>query len=92
MSMQLSQFQRELIKSPRYAGSSLDLKPYYRKMPMPWELNITKVPNTIITCTGCNGAGFIAQRHRDGLGLITYETCPICSGTKQISNNPEGGR
>lgn len=89
--MPLTMQEKEFIKNPRYYGNRYTLAPQVRRMAMPWEMNITKVPNTIITCTGCNGNRFVLQEHTDRFGSMTKEKCPICNGKGVMSNRVEAG-
>lgn len=46
-----------------------------------WELNLTHVPNTIITCRVCRGTGIISSVNF-GRNTVNTTVCPECKGTK----------
>lgn len=90
--MPLSQFEKELLTSPRYIGNKYDIAPYIRRFAQPGQdYHLTSIQNTMITCTGCQGNKFILQQHTDRFGSITKEKCPICNGRGVMSNRKEAG-
>src|SRR5574341_246149 len=89
---QVTQFERDILKSPRLIGRYADIKPYVRQFAQPgMHYTLTQVPNTMITCTGCQGTKMVYINHTNG--LVTKEPCPICNKTGVMSNSkePEGG-
>ena len=85
-----TQFDRDILKSPRYVGSITDLAPQIRQFSQPGlHYTLTKQNNTTITCTHCQGHKFHYVNHING--LVTKEPCPICNRTGTISNKHEEG-
>lgn len=79
----LTQFERDLLKSPRYAGRSVDLQPYFREFPSfgsaGFQRTISSIKRPDKTCTHCAGGRLMLVQHYNG--LMTWEKCSICSGT-----------
>jgi hypothetical protein len=90
--LSLTPRERELLKNPRFFGTRQQLQPLVRQFAQPgYHYKLTSIPNTMITCTGCQGSRFVLQEHADRFGIMTKERCPICSGTGLMSNRMEAG-
>ena len=81
----MNSFAANIIRSKGYYGHINDVRPYIRKIPSLNEITITKVPNTLITCTHCQGGKY--QLHEHVNGLLEYVPCPICNKQGVISNS-----
>lgn len=81
----LRQFDKDQIKSKYYAGLTKDIRPQAENYAtgFPEWMNITKVRDTSVTCTGCWGKGMILS---DNGVYVTWAKCPTCSGTKILNH------
>jgi len=72
-----------ILKHPGYFGTVNDVlkSNQYRYKPLLREITFTKVPQTEVTCTYCNGSGGMLSPMN---GHLLLTKCANCNGTKKM--------
>lgn len=83
---------RHILKHPGYFGTLQQMMPQYMRKPLLSEITFTKVLQTEVTCTACNGSKTQLTTMPGPEGYLIHQPCAICTktpGKMMIDNRPE---